>query len=62
LIVVNTGAAEAKFVFGNGTRVEEPWVKLLTQNGFFVARDETEAKGEEEISKKVGLVTYGTQV
>jgi redox-sensitive bicupin YhaK (pirin superfamily) len=57
----NSGAGEVRFIFGNGARIEEPWVKLLTQNGFLLARDEAEAKRQEAISKKVGLSKYGSQ-
>lgn len=52
---------DSKYVFGNGERVEESWVKLLTHSGFLIASDEIEALRQEEIVKKVGLQHYGRQ-
>ena len=34
IVVCNVdSAATAQVIFANGTRIEEPWTKLLTQNG-----------------------------
>lgn len=57
----NAGAAPARFLFGNGARIDEPWVKLLTHNGFFLCRDEDEARRQERILQTVGLDAYGSQ-
>lgn len=76
IVIENSGKIEAKVIFGNAERIEgtkdrwffllshfekEPWVKLLTQNGFLIARDEAEAKHQEELSKKQGLAKYGIE-
>ncbi len=61
IVVANKSAKEAKIVFANGERIDEPWVKLLTQNGFIIEKDEAEAKRQEEIIKKVGLEDYGQE-
>lgn len=49
----------AKYIFANGERIDEPWVKLLTHNGFLIAKDEAEALHQEQIVNKVGLHRYG---
>jgi hypothetical protein len=57
--VSNESEKPARLIFANGSRIEEPWVKLLSQNGFLIARDLEEAKRQEAISKEVGLAKYG---
>lgn len=60
LVVANVdSAATAHFIFANGARVDDPWVKLLTGGGFLLARDEAEALRQEALFKKVGLNSYG---
>ena len=49
-----------RLVFGNGKTVDEPWVKLLTHNGFLIARNLDAARKQEEIIKQVGLDKYGS--
>ncbi len=55
----NIGANSANYIFANGSRIDEPWVKLLTSNGFFLCRDEEEAKRQDSILKSVGVEKYG---
>jgi redox-sensitive bicupin YhaK (pirin superfamily) len=61
IVVQNTGKADARFVFANAERINEPWVKLLTQNGFLIAKDKDEALRQEQLSKQLGLDKYGRE-
>lgn len=59
VIARNIGKEAARFIYGSGERIDEPWVKLLTHNGFILCRDLEEARRQEEILKRVGLENYG---
>lgn len=59
LRIANTGQEECTLVFGNGEKIDEPWVKLKTHNGFLIASTLEEALQQENIIKKVGLENYG---
>lgn len=50
---------EVDFLFGNGRAIDEPWVKLKTQNGFLLAASLDDALAQEELSRRVGLETFG---
>jgi len=50
---------EVEFVCGWGTRIEEPWVKLLTHNGFFLARSLEAARLQEKLFLEQGMTSYG---
>ena len=50
---------EVEFVFGWGARIEEPWVKLLTHNGFFLALSLEAAQRQEKIFLEQGMTSYG---
>jgi len=54
-----SGTDEIEFVCGWGARIEEPWVKLLTHNGFFLARSLEAAQLQEKLFLEQGITSYG---
>ncbi|MCH8203025.1 MAG: pirin family protein [Proteobacteria bacterium] len=54
-----SGTDEVEFVCGWGARIEEPWVKLLTHNGFFLARSLEAAQLQEKLFLEQGITSYG---
>ena len=59
--VYNTSKEPVRLVLANGEKIDEPWVKLLFQNGFIIARDEEAARKQETICRQVGLEKYGKE-
>ena len=59
ITISNTSKETVKYVFGNGSRIEEPWVKLLTHNGFLLAANLEAAREQEKIIERVGVEHYG---